>query len=53
MSAAQAQIAASAQTVLKQMPAGITPPEILIYDASSVPVLDLQISGSNQTVQDL
>jgi multidrug efflux pump subunit AcrB len=53
VSAAQAQIAASAQTVLKQMPAGITPPEILIYDASSAPVLDLQISGSNQTVQDL
>lgn len=53
VSAAQAQIAASAQTVLKQMPTGITPPEILVYDASSVPVLDLQVSGANQTVQEL
>lgn len=53
VSAAEAQITASAQTVLKQMPPGITPPEILVYDASSVPVLDLQVSGSNQTVQEL
>lgn len=53
VSAAQAQIAASAQTVLKQMPTGITPPEILVYNASSVPVLDLQVSGNNQTVQQL
>ncbi len=53
VSAAQAQIAASAQTVLKQMPAGITPPQILVYDASSVPVLDLQVSGSDRTVQEL
>lgn len=53
VAAAQAQIAASAQTVLKQMPAGITPPAILVYDASSVPVLDLQVSGTTQTVQQL
>ena len=53
VAAAQAQITASAQTVLKQLPTGITPPEILVYDASSVPVLDLQVSGSNQTVQEL
>lgn len=53
VSAAQAQITASAQTVLKQMPQGITPPEILVYDASSVPVLSLQISGKDQTVQQL
>lgn len=53
MAAAQAQITASAQTVLKQLPACITPPEILVYDASSVPVLSLQVSGENQTVQQL
>jgi multidrug efflux pump subunit AcrB len=53
VAAAQAQITASAQTVLKQLPAGITPPEILVYDASSVPVLSLQVSGENQTVQQL
>ncbi len=53
VAAAQAQIAASAQTVLKQMPQGITPPQILVYNASSVPVLDLQVSGTSQTVQEL
>ena len=53
VSAAQAQITASAQTVLKQLPTGITPPGILVYNASSVPVLDLQVSGNNQTVQEL
>jgi multidrug efflux pump subunit AcrB len=50
---AQAQIAAVSQTVLKQMPPGITPPEILVYNASSVPVLDLQIGGQGMTVQQL
>ncbi len=53
VAAAQAQIAASAQTVLKQMPNGITPPSILVYDASSVPVMDLQVSGTTQTVTTL
>ena len=53
VAAAQAQIAASAQTVLKQMPTGITPPEILAYDASSVPVMSLQVSGTTQTAEEL
>ncbi len=53
VAAAQAQIAASAQTVLKQMPPGITPPQLLLYNASSVPVLSLQVSGTDQTVQQL
>src|ERR1700750_532956 len=52
VAAAQAQITAIAQTVLKQLPQGITPPQILVYDASSVPVLSLQVSGENQTVQE-
>jgi multidrug efflux pump subunit AcrB len=47
--AAQAQVASISQTVLKQMPAGITPPQILQYSASSVPVLDLQVSSANMT----
>jgi multidrug efflux pump subunit AcrB len=46
---AQAQITAASQTVLKQMPAGITPPEILVYNASSVPVLNLQVSAPGMT----
>ena len=46
---AQAQITAASQTVLKQMPAGITPPQVLVYNASSVPVLSLQIAGAGMT----
>src|SRR6204780_1251823 len=53
VAAAQAQVVAVSQTVLKQMPAGITPPEILIFDASSVPVLDLQIAADNMTPSDI
>ncbi|GAB2872827.1 efflux RND transporter permease subunit [Paraburkholderia jirisanensis] len=49
VAAAQAQIASISQTVLKQMPAGITPPQILSYNASSVPVLDLQVSAAGMT----
>jgi len=49
VSAAQAQVAASSQTVLKQMPLGTTPPNILVFDASSVPVLDLQVAADNMT----
>src|SRR4051812_2211999 len=44
---ALAQVAAMSQTVLKQMPAGITPPLILSFDASSVPILQLALSSSN------
>ena len=53
VAAAQAQIASASQTVLKQMPAGITPPSILIYSASSVPVLDLQVADPNMTATQL
>ena len=49
VAAAQAQVTASSQTVIKQLPAGITPPNILVFDASSVPVLDLQIAATDMT----
>ena len=49
VAAAQAQITATSQTVLKQMPAGITPPQVLSYSASSVPVLDLQVAAAGLT----
>jgi multidrug efflux pump subunit AcrB len=45
INAALAQVAAMSQTVLKQMPAGVTPPTILSFDASSVPVLQLALSS--------
>jgi multidrug efflux pump subunit AcrB len=49
VSAAQAQVTAVSQTVLKQMPAGITPPLVLSYNASSVPVLELQVAADRLT----
>lgn len=42
---AQAQVTAVSQTVIKQMPTGSTPPLIMAMDASSVPVLTLQVSS--------
>jgi multidrug efflux pump subunit AcrB len=49
IAAAQAQVTASSQTVIKQLPTGTTPPNILVFDASSVPVLDLQVAAENMT----
>jgi multidrug efflux pump subunit AcrB len=42
---AVAQITASSQTQLRQLPAGTTPPLIIAYSASSVPVMQLALSG--------
>ncbi|MGI4745798.1 MAG: efflux RND transporter permease subunit [Janthinobacterium lividum] len=53
VSAAQSQITSISQTVIKQMPAGITPPQVLAFDASSVPVLDLQISSTTMTASEV
>src|SRR5260370_34767300 len=39
ISAAQAQVTSVSQTILKQMPAGITPPPILLYTPSTLPTL--------------
>src|SRR5437899_6589974 len=48
-----AQITAVSQTQLRQLPAGTTPPLILAYSASSVPVLQLALSGQNMSEQEL
>ena len=53
LAAAQAQIAATSQTVLKQMPPGTTPPSILAYNASSVPVLALQVASDKMPIADI
>ncbi len=45
ISAAQAQVTSISQTILKQMPAGVTPPQILSYNASSVPIIQLALSS--------
>lgn len=42
---AVSQITAVSQTVLKRMPPGITPPLVLTYNASSVPILQLALSS--------
>jgi multidrug efflux pump subunit AcrB len=47
INAALAEVSAMSQTVLKQMPAGITPPLILSFNASSVPILQLALSSNN------
>jgi multidrug efflux pump subunit AcrB len=51
--AAVAQLAASSQSVLKSLPQGITPPNILRFNASSVPILQLGISSDTLPEQQL
>ncbi len=41
-----AQVTAASQTVLKFLPPGITPPYVLLFNASSVPVLQLALSST-------
>jgi multidrug efflux pump subunit AcrB len=45
INAALAQVNGMSQTVLKQMPPSITPPLILSFNASSVPILQLALSS--------
>jgi CzcA family heavy metal efflux pump len=47
ISTAVAQVTAVSQTVLKYLPAGITPPYVLSYNASSVPILQLALSSKS------
>jgi multidrug efflux pump subunit AcrB len=46
ISTAVAQVTAVSQTILRQLPAGATPPLIIQYDAATVPVLQYGV-GSN------
>src|ERR1700751_5032175 len=48
-----AQITAVSQTQLRQLPPGTTPPLIIAYSASSVPVLQLALSGQGLSEQQL
>src|SRR6202166_188113 len=50
---ANAQVTAISQTLLKQMPPGATPPLILNYSASTVPIIQLALSGTGLTEQAL
>ena len=51
--AAVSQVTAIAQTVLRQMPSGTTPPLVITYSASTVPVLQLALSGEGLSEQQL
>jgi multidrug efflux pump subunit AcrB len=48
-----AQITASSQTQLKQLAPGTTPPLIIAYSASNVPILQLALSGQGLSEQQL
>ncbi len=50
---ANAQISAASQFITKQLPPGILPPQIINFSASSVPILQLAVSGKNMTEQEL
>jgi multidrug efflux pump subunit AcrB len=51
--AAVAQLAAASQAVLHSLPTGMTPPSILRYNASSVPILQLSISSDTMSESSL
>ena len=50
---ANAQITAASQTLLRQMPPGTQPPLVLNFSASSVPILQLGLSGQGLSEQQL
>jgi multidrug efflux pump subunit AcrB len=50
---ANAQITAASQFLVKQLPPGILPPQIINFSASSVPILQLGVSGTGMTEQAL
>src|ERR1700730_8041825 len=53
---ANAQVTAISQTLIKQLPPGAPPPLILNYSASTVPIINVAVSGegfNEQVLQDL
>ena len=53
LATANAQVTAVSQTILRQLPPGTLPPLIINYSASSVPILQLGISGQGFSEQQL
>jgi CzcA family heavy metal efflux pump len=53
ISTALAQVTSISQTLLKQLPPGTTPPLNITYNASSVPILQMGLSGQGLTEQEL
>ncbi len=50
---ANAQVTAASQYLIRQLPPGILPPEIINFSASSVPILQLGVSGNGLNEQQL
>ena len=50
---AMAELTAVAQSTIHQMPPGATPPFMIVYSASSVPILQLALSGEGLSEQQL
>lgn len=50
---ATAQVTSISQTILRQLPPGSTPPLIVNYSASTVPILQLALSGKGLSEQQL
>jgi multidrug efflux pump subunit AcrB len=48
-----AEVISEAQATMKQLPPGITPPLVIRYDASTVPILQLGLSGQGLSEQQL
>ena len=50
---ANAQVTAASQYLLHQLPPGVLPPQIINFSASSVPILQVGLSGENLSEQQL
>jgi multidrug efflux pump subunit AcrB len=50
---ANAQVTAISQTLIRSMPPGATPPLIINYTASTVPIIQVALSGEGLTEQNL
>ena len=50
---AETQVTATSQTLLKIMPPGITPPYIVRYSATSVPIVQIAVSSDTLTEQQI
>ena len=53
INAAVAQVSAISQPILRQLPPGAVPPFLLTYNASSVPIIQLGLSGRGLSEQSL
>jgi len=51
LASANAQVSAASEFLLRQLPPGVLPPQIVTYSASSVPIVQLGISGDGMSEQ--